>query len=168
MAAGAEKIVAIEPGPENLECLRRNFPNEVSSGRVIIYPKGVWDKEDELTFRVDPKNSAADSFVIRREGAVDVERVPVTTVDKLVDELKLPRVDYIKMDIEGSELRALQGSHNTLSKFKPRLSIASYHAPEHPKEIPRIVRSARPDYKMECGPCAEAGNGLRPDVLYFH
>ena len=167
LAAGASKVVAIEPAPENLECLRRNYPNEIAAGRVIIVPKGVWDKEDFLTLRVDPKNSAADSFVIKREGAVDLEKVPLTTIDKLVAELKLERVDYIKLDIEGAEPKALSGAKATLAKYKPRISIAAYHEPDHPKVIPEIIRAARADYQMRCGPCAETDFSIRPDVLYF-
>jgi len=167
LAAGAKTVVAIEPAPENLECLRRNYLNEIAAGRVIVVPKGVWDKEDFLTLRVDPMNSAADSFVMRREGAVEVEKVPLTTIDKLVAELKLPRVDYIKLDIEGAEPRALTGAKATLAKYKPRISIAAYHQPDHPKLIPEIIRSERPDYQMQCGPCAETDFSIRPDVLYF-
>lgn len=167
LAAGAQKIIGIEPAPENLTCLRKNFPAEIASGRVVIVPKGVWDKEDSLTLRVDPKNSAADSFVLQRQGTVDVEKVPLTTIDHLVRELKLDRVDYIKMDIEGAEPRALEGAQETLKKWKPRISIATYHAPDHPTVIPELIRRARPDYRVECGPCLEAGNGVRPDVLYF-
>lgn len=167
LAAGAKQIVAIEPAPENLECLRRNYPDEIRSGRVIVYPKGVWDKDDYLTLRVDPQNSAADSFVIQRPGAVDVLRIPLTTIDHLVSELKLERVDYIKFDIEGAEPKALAGAHDTLAKYKPRISIASYHEPDDPKVIPEIIRRARPDYQMQCGPCAEANHSVRPDVLYF-
>jgi FkbM family methyltransferase len=165
--AGARKIIGIEPGPENLECLRRNFPREIAAGTVILVPKGVWDKEDFLTLRVDPSNSAADTFVLQREGSVDVLKVPLTTIDLLVSELKLDRVDYIKMDIEGSEPKALEGAQETLKKFKPRMSITTYHAPDHPKLIPEIIKRGRPDYQVECGPCSEAANGIRPDVLYF-
>jgi hypothetical protein len=43
LSAGAAKVIAIEPGPENLECLRRNFATEIADGRVTVYPKGVWD-----------------------------------------------------------------------------------------------------------------------------
>ena len=46
--AGASKVIAIEPGPENLECLRRNFASEIADGRVVLYPKGVWNKDDVL------------------------------------------------------------------------------------------------------------------------
>jgi FkbM family methyltransferase len=167
LAAGARKIVAIEPGPENLECLRRNYPAEIQSGRVVVVPKGVWDKEDFLTLRVDPKNSAADSFVLLRENVVDVQKVPLTTIDKLVNDLKLDRVDYVKLDIEGAEPKALTGAHATLAKWKPRLSVASYHKAGDPTMIPAVIHNARADYQMACGPCAEADHGVRPDVLYF-
>jgi FkbM family methyltransferase len=167
LAAGTKTIVAIEPAPENLECLRRNYPSEIASGRVIVVPKGVWDKEDFLTLRVDPKNSAADSFVIHREGATELEKVPLTTIDKLVADLKLERVDYIKMDIEGAEPKALSGAKETLAKYKPRISISAYHAPDHPKVIPEIIRATRSDYQMQCGPCAETQHSVRPDILYF-
>ena len=38
---GARLVVAIEPAPDNIECLRRNFAQEVASGKVIIYPEGI-------------------------------------------------------------------------------------------------------------------------------
>ena len=62
-------MVAIEPAPENIECLSRNFKDEIARGRVIVYPKGVWDKDDFLTMNIDEHNSAADSFVINPEGS---------------------------------------------------------------------------------------------------
>jgi FkbM family methyltransferase len=167
LAAGAKMVVAIEPAPENLECLRRNYAGEIAAGRVVVVPKGVWDKNDFLTLRVDPKNSAADSFVIPLAGATELEKVPLTTIDKLVEELKLDRVDYIKLDIEGAEPKALAGARDTLKRFRPRISISAYHALDHPKLIPEIIRSERPDYQMQCGPCAESEHSVRPDILYF-
>ena len=164
---GAKLVVAIEPAPENVECLRRNFAAEIAAGRVILYQKGVWDKDEMLVMRVDPTNSAADSFIIRREGAVETQQLPLTTIDKLVAELKLERVDHIKMDIEGAEQRALVGARETLAKYHPRLSLAAYHVPSDPVKIPELVRQAWPNYRMECGPCAEANGHVRPDVLYF-
>jgi FkbM family methyltransferase len=100
--AGASKVIAIEPGPENLECLRRNFAAEIADGRVVLYPKGIWDKDDILKLRVDPNDSARDTFVRPIEGAQFIE-VPLTTVDKMVVQLRLSKVDFIKMDIEGAE-----------------------------------------------------------------
>jgi len=167
LADGARQVVAIEPAPENIECLRRNFKDEIASGRVIVYPKGVWDKDDILPLEVDPNNSAADSFLIRREGAKELRGIPLTTIDKLVAELKLERVDFIKMDIEGAETRAITGGHDTIAKYHPRMALCTYHAPDHPQKIPELVRATWSGYKVECGPCAEANHAVRPDVLYF-
>lgn len=164
---GASKVIGIEPAPENLEVYRRNFKDEIAAGRVIVVPKGVWDKDDVLTLHVDANNTAADTFVLDRKQTTSGVKVPLTTIDKLVLELKLDRVDYIKMDIEGAEPNALRGAHDTLAKWKPRISISAYHKPDHPVVIPNIIRAARPDYKIECGPCAESNGRIRPDVLYF-
>ena len=164
---GARLVVAIEPAPENIESLKRNFPAEIAAGKVIVYEKGVWDKDDTLLLKRDPNNTAADSFVMLKDGSKGVN-VPLTTIDKLVAELKLDSVDYIKMDIEGAEQRALTGGMGTIGKFHPRLSLSAYHMPDDPVKIPQIVKKAWPGYSMECGPCAETeDHRIRPDVLYF-
>src|SRR6266852_8437981 len=49
---GASKVVAIEPDPTNLECLRRNFPREIASGHVIVVPKGVWNRDQIITLYI--------------------------------------------------------------------------------------------------------------------
>lgn len=165
--AGARTVVAIEPAPDNVECLRRNFEKEIADKRLIIYPKGVWDKEDTLELLVDPENQAADSFVIHRQGAKAVTRVPLTTIDRMVSELSLDRVDFIKMDIEGAEVKALLGAHSTLARFHPRMSLSVYHQLDHPVEVPRAARAAWPAYAVECGPCNALDDAVRPDVLYF-
>ncbi len=168
LAAGAREVIAIEIAPENIECLRRNFADEVRSGRVVVYAKGVWDKDDFLTLSVDPENSAADSIVMHPEKAKAGPRVPLTTIDKIVGELKLDRVDFIKMDIEGAEQNALRGARATLERFHPRMALSAYHRPEDPQRIPELVKQAWAGYHVECGPCADGKTFVRPDVLYFY
>jgi FkbM family methyltransferase len=90
LAAGAQLVVAIEPAPENLACLRRNLAEEINAGRVILYGKGVWDKDDILSLNILPTTSAGDTFLPRADATRTV-RVPVTTIDKIVSELHLQR-----------------------------------------------------------------------------
>jgi len=166
---GARLVVAVEPALENLECLRRNLAKEIEAGRVLLCPKGVWSREGELRLRVDPRTHAADTFVMQPPGWQQGPVLPVTTVDRLVQELGLARVDFIKMDIEGAELEALKGARRTLRRWRPRLAISAYHAPDHPIRIPELVRQVRADYRWRCGPCSATEDGwIRPDVLLFH
>jgi FkbM family methyltransferase len=167
LRAGAAKVVAIELAPATIECLRRNLAREVADGRVVIYPKGVWDKDDMLTLEVDDTNFAANSVVIHTGSMHPSVEVPLTTIDKIVAELKLPRVDFIKMDVEGAEANALNGARDTLTRFKPRMAIAAEHKPEDEIELPKTVRAIRPDYKVQCGQCLEAKGRIRADILYF-
>ena len=165
---GAKTVVAVEPAPENLECLRRTFAPEIASGRVIVYDKGVWDKEDVMTLHLHEDNSAADSFLIKgKEGEEHTVQAKLTTIDKMVEELKLERVDFIKMDIEGAEPNALRGGRGTIAKYHPRLAMSVYHEPNHPVVVPQIISEAWSGYRMECGPCAVVGNRIRPDIMYF-
>lgn len=167
LQSGAARVVAIEPSPVNLECLRRNFEQEIAAGRMILVAKGVWHEEGELDLMVDPANRAADSFVMQREAATQAAHVPLTTIDKLVLELRLDHVHFIKMDIEGAETNALRGAHNVLKQHRPRLSISAYHLPTDPEQIPRIVKAAWPGVRVQCGPCNYGDGRLRPDVLFF-
>jgi FkbM family methyltransferase len=164
---GAARVIAIEPAPHNLECLRRNMATEIASGRVVIYPKGVWDKDDVLTLRVQSTNSGADSVALVYGDTHEGPKVLLTTIDKLVAELALTRVDFIKMDIEGAERAALTGAKNTLREFHPRMAIAMEHQLNDPVELPRLIRSIAPDYRVKCGPCVETGASLRPETLFF-
>ena len=164
--AGASKVVAIEPGPENLECLRRNFAVEIADGRVVLYPKGIWDKDDVLKLRVDPNDSARDTFVRPIEGAHFIE-VPLTTVDKLVVELRLSKVDFIKMDIEGAEQKAIAGARNTIAKFRPRMALCIYHVQGDETMVPKLVRDAVADYKVS-QTCLCVADRIQPEVAFFY
>ena len=96
--------------------------------------------------------------------------VPLTTIDKMVAELKLPRVDFIKMDIEGAEQRALAGGANAISTWRPRMEISVNHLPEDPHMVPVVIGRIRADYRVECLETDVHRKKLRLDseILFFH
>lgn len=164
---GASLVVAIEPAPLNVECLRRNFKREIEEKRVVVAALGVWDKDDELPLYEDPANSGADSFVIRGPNDRISQKIPLTSIDKLANELHLLRVDMIKMDIKGATVRALTGAKGILASHRPRLVISTEELEDNPVEIRSHVMSLQPAYKMACGLCSVNGLRVNPDALLF-
>jgi hypothetical protein len=92
--------------------------------------------------------------------------IDVITLDALVPNLKLSRVDFIKMDIEGAELKALQGARRVLMHYRPRLAISSYHQKGDPAAICSIVWRARADYLVVSKDIADSA--MVPKVLFFY
>lgn len=61
----------------------------------------------------------------------------------------LPRVDYIKLDIEGAELDMLHGAAKTITRFKPKMAVSAYHKPEDLWTLATYIKSLRADYEFE-------------------
>lgn len=167
LAAGASLVVAIEPAPAAVECLRRNLAFEVAQKKVIIYSKGVWDKEDTLTLYTDRNADAGDSFVMHESASKFIEKIPVTTIDKLTSELNLPRVDFIKADVKGSTERAIRGGAMVIGKYHPRMAFSTEETADDPKAIAAVTRGLAPGYHMQCGPCLLDKKEVYTDVLFF-
>jgi len=71
--------------------------------------------------------------------------VPLRRIDTPVAKDAIERVDFIKLDIEGSELMALSGARATIKRVRPELAILLYHRRQDFFEIPLLLRG------MDCG-----------------
>ena len=167
LRSGAKTVVAVEPERANIWAFRRNFEKEIESGQVKLVPKGVWDSAGKLPLHLSTVVDSHSLVVPQNSGKE--ETVDVTTLDSLVGGLSLPRVDFIKMDIEGAELRALRGARKVLAKYQPRLAISSYHLKGDPAAICALVWQVRTDYLVTSKDLVKAEAGaLVPKVLFFY
>ena len=127
------KVLTFEFLPDNLKILQRNISlNQHLVDRTEVVPNALWDKSGEtLTYQPNgPNTSLLDD---KRQGTLQVS---TTTIDDSVRGKRIVKVDYIKMDIEGSELKALYGAEQTIRTFRPTLAISLYHRDEDFVEIP--------------------------------
>lgn len=113
-------VVSVEPLPSNLVYLKSNLK---PYSNIKIVDKALSNYVGRSKFYAAPGTEAC-SLTYKKK---DFIKVQVTTLDELVKELELPRVDYIKMDAEGSDLNILKGAIKTLRKDYPALSLACYH-----------------------------------------
>jgi len=137
------RVYTFEFVPNNLEVLRRNLHLNVQlEGRVKIVEAALWDRcGEQLEYAArGPATSLSDG-----SGSL---RVPTTTIDELVNSQHLARVDLIKMDIEGAELRGLKGAEETIRRFRPKLAISAYHRHEDLVVIPDYLASLDVGYSL--------------------
>jgi FkbM family methyltransferase len=163
---GASLIVAVEPTPLSVECLRRNFAREIEAGRVKICPKGVWDSDGVLTLYSNANAEAGNSFVLRGEGATIAGQIPVTTIDGIAAEYRLPRVDFIKADIKGAACRMLSGARQTIARDSPRFAVSTEEA-DDPRAVIQTIQAIAPRYQPRLGPCRVAEHVIYTDTVFL-
>jgi FkbM family methyltransferase len=142
----------------------RSARRRSSGSGGIVYPRGIWDKDDELVLQLD-KQSDGNNVV--KERPRQGPKVALATIDKLVTELGLPKVDFIKMDVEGAEPKAIQGAAQTLHKLRPRRAVSTYHRRDDLVDLLVGVREIIPTHWVSFGPCKLHEGRLVPAVLFF-
>lgn len=76
------------------------------------------------------------------------DTVQITSIDSYVRENDIPRIDFIKLDVEGAELDTLKGATYTIARFKPILALSAYHKWDDFWTLMNFVKSIRPDYEF--------------------
>ena len=132
-----KKIYTIEPDLENCKKLRTTIANE-KIDNICVYEQGVWNKKDNLYF----DNYGNNGSHITPEGKT---KIMVDTIDNIAGDNP---VTFIKLDIEGAELEALEGAKKTIERNRPRIAVCVYHKPEDFIEIPLFIINNFPNYKL--------------------
>ena len=145
-----QEVLFFEPSTINLNAAKKqtkNFRN------IEYYDVGLSDKEELLSF---DSNAGSASSVTNNGKQI----ISVTTLDSLV---KKP-VSFIKMDLEGWEIKALSGCRNHIIQDSPKLAIAVYHNARDFYEIPNYILSLNSNYDLYLRHYTE---GWSETVMYF-
>jgi len=132
---GCRKYYAFEPSHENLVKLRE-FVDKQQLVYASVVASGLWNEATQLSF----KEGDGSASTVASDGEITI---PVVTLDSL----DIPAT-FIKMDIEGSEQRALLGAKETISRLRPNLAICLYHKPEDLLDIPVLIKSLCSEYRL--------------------
>lgn len=127
------KIILFEPSPANMEAARKRLMGY----RGIDYrPIGLSDTPGTLGFN----ENAGSASAITSSASTEVQ---VDTLDATVAE----PVTFIKMDLEGWELKALHGASRHIARDRPKLAIAAYHDSPDFRLIHQFVDEFGHDYR---------------------
>lgn len=143
------KVYSYEFIPGNLNLFRKNLSlNPLLEKAINIIERPVWETSGEPMFFID---NGPGSTVFFDENKKHDGKVLSLSIDDLVTENNISKIDFIKMDIEGAEPYALKGAINTIKKFKPKLAIAIYHSMNDFVNIPEFINSLDLGYKFYLG-----------------
>jgi FkbM family methyltransferase len=144
------RVYAFEPDPKTFAALKQNFAAEP---RVEPINAGLSCRKGILRFRGDASRGA----IFAEDGGIEID---VTTIDDVVGD---GRVTFIKMNIEGAEIDALNGAERTIRRWRPKLAISAYHRPSDLWRIPKLVRRFSEDYGLYL---RQHDGGVIESVLY--
>lgn len=136
---GWKKIYAFEANPSSADRCKYQFEKMGIMNKVNLLPKGTWSDKRLLSFNGDDFSAGA---MITDDGRITIETIPIDDV------INRGGVTFIKMDVEGAEYQSLLGASKIIKKYRPKLAISLYHKLEDIIEIPHIILSFNPDYKL--------------------
>lgn len=113
------KVLAFEPNPKNSMVLRKNIElNNLNN--IIMFENAVSNKNEisSLTLSDDPMLS----MIIDNGKGEDI-KIECVTLDSVYEKLKLEKVDWLKIDAEGSEIKVMEGAKKILEQFHPKIII---------------------------------------------
>lgn len=127
-------IYSFEPDPYNYKKCEKNLCTQLD--RVKIYNCGLWKYHTSLKF--NPESSG--ESCIQDQGSIEIQ---VNALDEILEN---KAVTFIKMDIEGSEINALEGAKKIICENKPKIAVSIYHKLEDIWEIPSLLLDYNPNY----------------------
>lgn len=134
-AARGMKVYAFEPMPVNIELFKRNAALNKLSVELSECALGAENGNARLT-----PNGAVSR--ISKNGELEV---PLRTLDSF----DLPRVDLLKVDVEGYELEVLKGAEKTLERSHPAIMVEMHHWAGAEKEAGLFGMLAKLGYRFE-------------------
>jgi FkbM family methyltransferase len=122
------RVISFEPVTTNFTSLKHNVElNDFQ--HVELHPFGLFDKVAELPIftsleetQYSGRNEGLSTLFKDEERQVMEETISLKVFDDLYFD-RLERFDFLKIDVEGSELYALKGMARSLEKFKPAILI---------------------------------------------
>ncbi|MBD5538511.1 MAG: FkbM family methyltransferase [Desulfovibrio sp.] len=142
---GAAAVHAFEIDPLNREFLARTLAKKREYGRIQVVPRAVTKTSGELYLVPNDYNPGASHISRQKPASGRYSTIAATSLDDWCREQGI-RPDFIKMDIEGAELDAINGAEAVFTRFRPRFAICIYHTPEHRWQIPLRLAQLCPDY----------------------
>lgn len=114
-------VIAIEANPVAFQCLQKNA--EKFQSDILLINAALGETHgDKALHCIEEGNLNAGMATVSEEDKKGVI-IPTVSIDGLVKDANLTRLDFIKIDCEGYEFKILKGAKGTLKTLKPKMLI---------------------------------------------
>jgi FkbM family methyltransferase len=130
LLAGSGRVIALEPVTETFKFLERNVAQSgLSNVDCVRAALSSAPGSVDLITRPGSNFAAFVGYedVLDRYPGYTQDVAPALTMDDLVHEKDLHRIDFIKIDVEGYELEVLAGAKGALAEFEPTVFLEANH-----------------------------------------
>ena len=145
-----EQVISIEPSKEHFECLSRNIVSN-NATNITMYNKALYIKDGKFPFGGQHNNLTTRSLhtATWQDGKND-EIVDTMTIEQLFEKEKLEKVDFMKLDIEGSEVEIISSAGFKRVAPKIEVIMGEYHhfSGRHPNQFKEAFKNAGFDYEV--------------------
>ena len=140
------RVYSLEPSPPNFELFNKLVAESPFASRCHSICAGVWNEPGRVSF--DFKDMTGGSSKISENAEDEIE---VKTIDQIVEEKNLTRLDLIKFDVEGVEKEALEGGKKSIEKYRPKLMVSMYHFDHDLFSLSKLLHNMLPNYQFYLG-----------------
>jgi len=120
---GASKIISVEPSKLSFKCLLDNLPDNAEA-----YKFAISDKRGVETLTTPNINHLGCATVSNIDECYSTEKIYTTTIDDLYECGLIEKVDFLKIDTEGCEVKIFKGlSDSTIEKLGIRKIAFEFH-----------------------------------------
>ena len=139
-------IYALEPEGKTFDTLSGLVEQWGLAGSIVPLRRILSDRRGEEVLW----GAGVGASTIKKVGMDELERDSVQTIsiDELVEELSIPAIGMIKLDVEGNELAAVRGSVKAIERDRPLLLISIYHTARDFFEIKPFLEELDLGYKF--------------------
>jgi FkbM family methyltransferase len=117
------QVYAFEPQGYAIKCLRRNL--NLNGFRNVVLFKGVLSDASGQMF-LNPRGGPVEASISCAPAGTDAVSVTAYSIDDLLMADRIRDVQFIKLDVEGAELKALKGARGMLERRKPTICIEAF------------------------------------------